>query len=118
MRNHHLVRPEHLNQYGYLFGGSLLAWVDEDCWIAATQEFPGCKFVTVGMDQVEFHYSVKEGTILRSESTRVHLGKTSLTYQVVVTDARRPDAPPIFATRVSYVNVDETGAKKEIPRPQ
>ena len=24
------VRPEHLNHYGYLFGGYMLMWVDED----------------------------------------------------------------------------------------
>jgi hypothetical protein len=29
MENHKLVLPEHLNQYGFLFGGNLLKWVDE-----------------------------------------------------------------------------------------
>lgn len=112
--NHHLVRPEHLNQFGYLFGGSLLGWVDEDCWIAATQEFPHCKFVTVGMDQVAFHYSVREGTILRVECQRVKLGITSVRYQVVVLDARKPEREPIFATHVTYVNVSDVGVKVPI----
>ena len=29
MENHKRVIPQHLNQYGYLFGGNLLQWVDE-----------------------------------------------------------------------------------------
>lgn len=29
MENFTLVRPEHLNHHGYLFGGVLLKWVDE-----------------------------------------------------------------------------------------
>ena len=52
METHRLVRPKDLNQYGHLFGGRLLAWVDEDSWIAASLEFPGSRFVTMAMDEV------------------------------------------------------------------
>ena len=31
MESYKVVRPEHLNHYGYLFGGFLLKWVDEIC---------------------------------------------------------------------------------------
>ncbi|MGD0283399.1 MAG: hotdog domain-containing protein, partial [Dissulfurispiraceae bacterium] len=61
MENYKLVLPEHLNQFGYLFGGNLLKWVDEVAWIAASLDFPGCKFVTIGMDRVEFRKSIKQG---------------------------------------------------------
>ena len=50
MENHRLVLPEHLNHYGFLFGGHLLKWVDEFAYIAATIEYPGYNFVTIGMD--------------------------------------------------------------------
>ena len=48
-----LVLPEHLNHYGYLFGGNMLKWADEYSWIGrigallialappARHEFPG-----------------------------------------------------------------------------
>ncbi len=36
MQTHRLVLPEDLNQYGFLFGGRLTAWIDETSWIAAS----------------------------------------------------------------------------------
>ena len=45
MENHRLVLPEHLNHYGFLFGGHLLKWVDEFAYIAATIEYPNFTFV-------------------------------------------------------------------------
>ena len=65
MDNYTIVRKEHLNHYGYLFGGMLLCWVDEFAWIFASLDFPGCPLVTVGMDQVVFKERVVNGSILR-----------------------------------------------------
>ena len=59
------MRKEHLNHHGYLFGGTLLSWVDEFAWIFASLDFPGCSLVTVGMDQVSFKERVENGSILR-----------------------------------------------------
>lgn len=111
METHRLVLPEDLNQFGALFGGRLLAWVDEASWIAASLEFPGCHFVTMAMDQVVFRHSVREGTILTIASERVKLGTTSVTYRVCV--FRGPDArkEAIFSTCVTFVNLDSTGDK-------
>ncbi|MFV1995231.1 MAG: acyl-CoA thioesterase [Verrucomicrobiales bacterium] len=111
MENHKLVLPEHLNQYGYLFGGHLLMWVDEIAWIAATLEFPDCLFVTVGMDEVAFHKSVREGAILKFQTDLEKRGRTSVTYGVVV----RRDEDMIFSTRVTLVRVDDSGAKMPLP---
>ena len=49
-----LVRPEHLNHHGFLFGGALLKWVDEFAWLVASRDYPGCTFVTVAMDDIVF----------------------------------------------------------------
>ena len=54
MNTHRLVLPGDLNQFGFLFGGQLLKWVDEASWIAASLEYPNCKFVTVGMEAVSY----------------------------------------------------------------
>lgn len=110
MENHHLVLPGDLNQYGFLFGGKLLAWVDEACWIAASLDFPNCHFVTVAMDRVEFRQSVRDGTILTIRSSFEREGRTSVTYAVEVLDRERAGSP-IFATNVTFVRVDESGNK-------
>ena len=78
MENHKLVLPGDLNQDGFLFGGNLLKLVDEYAWIAATLEYPGCIFVTVGMDKVEFKKTVREGVILKFNVERFRAGKTSV----------------------------------------
>lgn len=77
MQTQRLVLPADLNQYGFLFGGRLLAWIDEASWIAASMEFPHCRFVTIAMDDVQFRHSVREGTILSIDSTLTRIGNTS-----------------------------------------
>jgi acyl-CoA hydrolase len=113
METHRLVLPGDLNHYGFLFGGRLLAWIDEASWIAASLDYPHCQFVTVAMDTVEFHHSVRDGTILRISCLRVREGTTSTTYAVTVIDERAGTAP-IFSTRVTFVSVDDAGQKRSI----
>ena len=110
--------PEHLNHYGYLFGGNMLKWVDEYAWIAATLDYPNRNLVTIGMDRVEFKQSIKEGAILKFEiSNKPHVGNTSLSYNVNVYNAKGEDVRKIvFSTIVTFVNVDENGKKKAIMR--
>ncbi len=114
METHRLVLPEDLNHYGFLFGGRLLRWVDEASWIAASLDYPGCRFVTIAMDKVEFRHSVREGTILSIHSERSHLGRTSVTYEVRVRLGKFTGGAPVFSTHVTFVNVDEEGRKAEI----
>ncbi len=113
METHRLILPGDLNQYGFLFGGRLLAWIDEASWIAASLEYPHCQFVTVAMDTVEFHHSVRQGTILTIQCERVREGVTSVTYAVNVRDCMAPDGP-IFSTSVTFVRVDADGVKLPI----
>ncbi len=106
--------PGDLNQFGFLFGGKMLSWVDEACWIAASLEYPECQFVTVGMDKVEFHHGVNEGVILEIDCQRASKGETSVTYAVQVSQGRGGNSEPIFSTQVTFVNVDADGCKRAI----
>ena len=117
MENHKLVLPGNLNQYGFLFGGDLLKWVDEYAWIAATLEYPDCNFVTLGMDKVEFRKSVREGTILKFIIKRTKEGNTSVKYLVRVYRGNSIDINDlIFSTSVIFVRVDQNGQKVPLPR--
>jgi acyl-CoA hydrolase len=113
METHRLVLPGDLNHYGFLFGGRLLAWIDEASWIAASLDFPHCQFVTVAMDTVVFRHSVRDGTILTIRSSLMKEGKTSATYAVEVVD-QRVGIAPIFSTQVTFVSVDDAGNKRAI----
>ncbi len=116
MTNYRLVMPGDLNNYGALFGGQLLRWVDEDAWLAASLDFPQCRFVTIAMDRVEFRRSSKQGDILRFEARLQKRGNTSVTYSVEVFrhHSRNPDNM-MFTTQVTLVRVDEHGKKVPLP---
>ena len=117
MENHRLVMPEHLNHFGYLFGGYLLQWVDECAWIAATLDYPGCKLLTIGMDKVEFRKSVKQGAVLRIHAERIKQGNTSVQYlaEVFRGDRATDEAGPVFSTKITFVRVDDQGNKSPLP---
>jgi acyl-CoA hydrolase len=110
--------PEHLNHYGFLFGGYLLNWVDEYAYIAATIDYPGCNFVTIGMDKVEFKKSIRKGTILRFIVSKLKTGNTSVQYEVnVFRKSHKPNEEEvIFSTNVTFVSIDEHGRKKPLPK--
>ena len=108
--------PGHLNHYGFLFGGTLLKWVDEYAYIAAAMEYPGSNFVTIGMDKVEFRKSVRQGTILIFMVEPISRGKTSLQYSVHVYRGDTSEYDNlIFSTTVAFVRIDEEGRKIPLP---
>ena len=117
MRSYHVVMPEHLNHFGFLFGGNLLKWVDELSWMAASSDYPGCRFVTIAMDRVEFRKGVKTGSILAIEAEEEKRGRTSVTYHVSVYRKRLEagEEEQVFSNNVTLVRVDESGRKCALP---
>ena len=116
MNHRKLVQPEHMNDQGSLFGGYLLKWIDEFAYITACIEHPGCRFVTIALDKVEFRHPITLGEILRFEVTQARKGSTSVEYQVdVYGDKNAPDDQVLFGTRITFVNLDESSKKTPIP---
>lgn len=108
-----LVRPEHLNHHGSLFGGRLLEWLDEQAYIAAIAQLDSrANLVTVGIDNVEFHHQVREGAVLRFRSTVVHVGRTSITVHTAV--QALPRGAKIFEAYVTFVALDAEGDPQPI----
>jgi acyl-CoA hydrolase len=117
MDNFALVRPEHLNHHGRLFGGALLKWVDEFAWMAATRDFPHCCLVTIGLDRVEFRRPVPCGAILRFSILPHRQGTTSIAYTVEVfsDEPGADDEAHVFSTHVTFVHVGPDGEKRPLP---
>ncbi|MFP4013662.1 MAG: acyl-CoA thioesterase [Chitinispirillaceae bacterium] len=116
MQTYCLVRPEHLNHHGYLFGGQLLRWADEFAWLAASKDFTGKVLVTRAMDSSEFRKRVVNGAILRFSIEQKKLGESSVTYSVEVY-ADEPGSRvevAVFCTCVTFVAVDEQGRKTRL----
>ena len=112
-----IVRPEHLNHRGTLFGGQLLKWVDEFSWLVAARRFRGHYLVTRAMDSIDFKTPVPNGAILRFHILPHKRGRTSITYHTeVYSDEKGVDKETlVFTTHITFACVDEKGEKKELP---
>ncbi len=117
MDNFTIVRPQHLNHHGFLFGGVLLMWVDEFAWITASRDYPHCNLVTIGMDNIQFRQRVLNGSILRFDIRPLRQGNTSVQYAVdVFSDEPGADVEKeVFHTTVTFVRVDAEGHKTPLP---
>lgn len=105
-----LVRPEHLNHHGYLFGGRLLEWLDEQAYIAAISRLkPEANLVTVAIDKVEFKVSVVQGSLLLFRSNVVHAGRTSVTVLTQVFKKAGENEELIFRAYVTFVCLNAKG---------
>ncbi len=116
MQHFKLVLPEHMNHQGSLFGGNLLSWIDEVAYMTAALHYPDHHFVTVALDNVEFRHRIDCGEIICFNVTLEREGNTSITYFVSVTDADEKTKESLFATRITFVSIDDEGNKKAIEK--
>ncbi len=116
MNHYKFVISEHLNHYGTLYGGNLLKWIDEVGYITAAIEYPGNRFVTVALENVEFRHRIEVGAVLKFSVKQLRLGNSSLTYEVKVYSATQGDSSNIvlFETKITFVNIDEEGVNRKI----
>lgn len=116
MEHYKIVLPEDLNDYGSLFGGTLLKWVDEIAYIRVSLDFPGRHFVTIALDNAEFRHRISKGQILRFHCAQIRLGVTSVSYNVKVYGARYQidEKEVLFENNITFVCVDDAGGKTAI----
>jgi acyl-CoA hydrolase len=116
MQHYKIVLPEHLNDYGFLFGGNILKWVDEIAYIRVSLDLPERKFVTIGLDEVTFRHQIQKGQILCFQCEQTRIGTTSVTYKVQVYGERyqRKENKVLFETHITFVCVNNEGKKTPI----
>jgi acyl-CoA thioesterase YciA len=72
------VKPEDLNPNSTLFGGRLLAWIDEELALYSVVQLQNHKVVTKHMSEINFRSSAKKGDIVEIGIDVVKFGITSL----------------------------------------
>ncbi len=72
------VKPEDLNANGTLFGGTLLAWIDEEAALYSIIQLENSKVVTKYMSEINFMSSANQGDIVEIGIEVVKFGRTSL----------------------------------------
>ncbi|OYX84842.1 MAG: acyl-CoA thioesterase [Flavobacteriales bacterium 32-34-25] len=93
------VKPEDLNPNGTLFGGKLLAWIDEELALYTIIQFENSKVVTKYMSEINFKSSAKQGDIIEIGIDVVRFGVTSITLECEVRN---------MMTRETIITIDET----------
>ncbi|WP_407557491.1 acyl-CoA thioesterase [Winogradskyella sp. 4-2091] len=73
------VKPEDLNPNGSLFGGQLLAWIDEEAALYTIIQFENSKIVTKFISEINFMSSAVQGDIVELGIEVIKFGKSSIT---------------------------------------
>lgn len=79
----HLVRNEHLNGAGRLFGGILMQWMDETAGIVAMRH-GGRACVTASVDNLQFMEGAHQGEMVVLAGRVTYVGTSSMEVRVDV----------------------------------
>ncbi len=91
------VKPEDLNPNGTLFGGKLLAWIDEELALYSIIQLGNPRIVTKHMSEINFRSSAQPGDIVEIGIDIVRFGHTSITLKCEVRN---------IMTRATIITID------------
>ena len=99
------VKPQDLNPNHTLFGGQLLAWIDEELALYSIVQLENPRIVTKHMSEINFISSAKQGDIIEIGIDVVKFGNSSLTLKC---EARNISSPETFVnSELLIVSVNE-----------
>lgn len=108
-----------LGVHGNLFGGIMMAWVDEAASALAVSTCHTPNMVTVKVDELVFKKKVKEGFQIRIYGEVAQIGNTSISFRI---EARQVsvytgEESVVVSTNITFVRIDESGSPTPIPSP-
>ena len=115
--NTHPVKKSDLGFHGNLFGGQMLAWIDE-AGVAFASEVCGTpQMVTVHMSEVRFNAPVRPTQIIKIYGKIEKMGTSSVTLRL---EARRHSVyngtqKTVCSTQITFVRIDGDGEAVPIP---
>lgn len=111
------VMPHMQNGMGDLFGGNLMALVDQAAAVAAIRH-AGCQAVTASIDRVDFREPIPLGALVTCEATVDFVGNSSMdiTVEVHSENIRTGERRHTHTAQVVFVAIDEERRPKRVPR--
>jgi len=106
--------PKDTNQYGTIFGGVILSYIDQAGFVEARRHGVH-RWVTVAVDRVEFKQPVHLGDVVCFFAQTIRAGTSSVTVRVEVEAERylTGEVVPVTDATLTLVSVDAAG--KPIP---
>lgn len=111
-----LVMPKDLNPATVLFGGTMLAWIDEAAALYAMCQLSTPRVVTRAISAIEFKKPIPLSSFVQLYAHNVKVGNSSLEVEINVfckqldKDVSISNAPYVTA-RLVFVSVDSLGNK-------
>lgn len=102
------VKPEDLNPNGTLFGGRVLAWIDEEVALYSIIQLDNTRVVTKHMSEINFRSSARTGDIIEIGIDIVKFGNTSISLRCEVRNIMTR-ATIISIDTITMVAMDELG---------
>ena len=108
-----------LGVHGNLFGGIMMAWIDEAASAMAVSTCHTPNMVTVKVDELVFKKKVKEGFLIRIYGEVAEIGNSSIKFKI---EARKvsvytDEEDVVVTTYITFVRIDESGQPTPIPSP-
>lgn len=112
----HMVRPNHLNAAGRLFGGILMQWLDDVAGLVAKRHTRS-NIITASVDNLRFIQGAYQKDVIVIIGKATYVGNTSMevrvdTYVENMDGMRRPINRAYF----TMVALDENDKPKRVPR--
>ena len=105
------VKPEDLNANETLFGGKVLAWVDEEAALYSIIQLENKRVVTKYMSEINFMSTAVKGDIIEIGVEVVKFGKTSLNLNCEVRNKMTHETI-VTVDNIIMVNLGEDGKPK------
>ena len=111
------VMPHMQNVLGDLFGGDLMALVDQAAAVAAIRHAGG-PAVTASIDRVDFRERIPVGSLVTCMATVDYVGNTSMdiSIEVYAETVSTGERRHTHTAHVVFVAIDEHGKPKRVPR--
>jgi acyl-CoA thioesterase YciA len=109
-----VMMPRDANQYGSIFGGVILSYIDQAGFIEARRHGVH-RWVTVSIDKVEFHAPVQVGDVVSFLTATERTGTSSVQVRVRVEAERYSTGDIIHVTEARMTMVSVNAACRPIP---
>lgn len=103
-----IVKPEDLNPANNLFGGTLLAWIDEEAAIFAACQLGTSRLVTRHMSEINFVRPARSGDVIEFGLETHAISRTSITIRCEVRNKFTREVI-IGIDRIVFVHINESG---------
>lgn len=114
----YVVRPQHINGTGRLFGGCLMQWMDELAGVVSRRHC-GMEVTTAAIDQLNFKAGAYQNDTIVLIGKMTYVGESSMEVRIdVYKEDYNMNRKSINRAYFVMVAVDDSGVPVKVPRLQ